>query len=137
MPVSVAMIRNRNTAQVFLQAESASHVVGSGTATAGMRFNLGGTVDSRSGGAYTGEFTWLLSGAAGDYEIRAALSSGTTPTAGPAMGAWSNLGTTREWSLSRSIVGAVSCVLAVDIRRVSDGVVIAGPVNINLDAERL
>lgn len=139
MTVAGAMIKKKTSGpQAFLQAEAAYATADApGTATAGMRFTSSGGVDSRINGTYTGEFTWLLSGAAADYQIRAVLSSGTTP-AGPSMGAWSALSTTREWYVDRSATpGVNSSVISVDIRRVSDSVVVAGPVNYTLDAEVL
>lgn len=65
---------------------------------------------------------WLVSGAASDYEVRATVNSGSL-TSGPT-GSWESLGTTRTWTLTRASVGTSSCVLLVEIRRVSDSVVV-------------
>lgn len=52
-----------------------------------------------------------------DYDIRATLVSGTTPS-GPTLGSttWHSLSSTREWSLTRSTVGITSCSISVSIR---------------------
>lgn len=68
--------------------------------------------------------TWLVPGSGADqFEIRAVLSSGNTPT-GDALNTWLNLGSTRSWGLSTTGLEK-SCELAVEIRQVSDGTVVA------------
>lgn len=61
-----------------------------------------------------------------DYEVRATLSSGTTPAG--TMGTWLNLGTTRSWTLSvsRSTLGTTSatCVVLFEIRPAGGGTVL-------------
>lgn len=67
------------------------------------------------------DYTWLLAGAAADYEVKAdilagSLSSGTT-------GSWMSLASARSWSVTRTVVGSNTCQMTVSIRRVSSGVV--------------
>lgn len=75
----------------------------------------------------TGEatYTWLLSGANSDYEIFVSVTSGAL-TSG-ATGLWLVLSSSRAYSVTRTsnVVGSDSATLACQIRRVSDGVVLA------------
>jgi hypothetical protein len=85
-------------------------------------------------GAGSNNYPWLSgSGAASDYEVRMTVTSGTP--SGPAAGSWHNLGTTRTWSVSNpaGLPRIVSAVFTLEIRRVSDSVVVAGPTTITLD----
>lgn len=52
-------------------------------------------VESAAGSS---DHTWLISGAASDYDVRATLNSGALSTG--TVGAWLNLGTSRNWSCS-------------------------------------
>lgn len=45
--------------------------------------------------------TWLLSGAAADYDVRATHVSGTVP-GGSALGSWLNCGVDNGWNVSNS-----------------------------------
>lgn len=69
--------------------------------------------------------TWLVSGAVGDYEARATVTSGAL-TSGTT-GAWLNLGTTRSWNLTRTsdVVGTDTATMTIEVRVVATGVVIA------------
>jgi hypothetical protein len=59
-----------------------------------------------------------------NYEVRATLNSGDTPS-GSALNSWLSLGTTRNWALIESGAGSSSsCSLNVEIRRASDGTVL-------------
>lgn len=139
MPAAIAMVKKKNTSQVFLSNQSVYHGLVSGNTTAGIRFNIGGTVDGLIGATYTNRFTWLLSGAAADYQILLTTVSGTSPS-GSAIATWLALNSVREWSITRSglaIPGTTESVFTLQIRRVSDSVVIAGPVTITLQCERI
>lgn len=52
-----------------------------------------------------------------DYEVRATLSSGNTPTG--TLGSWLSLGTTKSWTLQSSS-GALSSVILLEIRWTGD-----------------
>lgn len=68
--------------------------------------------------------TWLMAGAASDYEVRATLTSGSITGT---FGSWLGLGTTRTWSKS----GAASTAsMDVEIRLAASGAVVAGPVGV-------
>lgn len=103
---------------------------------AGYRTNASGIAERRNGTDYTTLETWLLSGAAGDYDVRAtltagALSSGTT-------GTWLDMGTSREWYCQDSIVDGtpVTATLTIEIR---DGtsLVVLDSATITLSSERI
>src|SRR5262249_30066930 len=70
-------------------------------------------------------FRWLLAGSPGDYEIRATLVDGATPTSGAALGSWLSLSTDRTWVLARTTVGAVNCRLLIEIRDAATDVFLA------------
>jgi hypothetical protein len=78
---------------------------------------------SHFGGADIGD--WLSPKSGMDqYEVRATLDSGNTPT-GSALNAWLNLGSDRSWALSAPGTGTFkSCTLTIEIRRVSDHVIV-------------
>jgi hypothetical protein len=72
----------------------------------------------------SGNWTWLLYGLNTDYQIQATLVSGSTPSGSP-VGSWLSLGTSRSWTISRSLTGSTGCSLNIQVRRVVDQVIIA------------
>lgn len=93
------------------------------TAEVGYRLTSGGEEESYEGDppspvVWSSISTWLLAGAAGDYECRLTNVSGTNPTSGPAMATWLALSTTREWVWTDSTQddSAVSFVGTIEIR---------------------
>jgi len=118
--------------RVYLQNHSVASVQSSGTAIAG--FSLANFFDAqeRVQAVYTTVWAWLTGGVAADYEARWTNVSGTL-TAGTA-GSWQVLSTTREWNVQRSVLGVKACQGTLEIRRVSDGVVMA-TATIDLSAE--
>jgi len=68
--------------------------------------------------------TWLPSGTGADYAVRATLTpGGDTPTGDVTN--WQVLSSNRIWTLvSLTVSGTLECELTVEIRRVSDSVVI-------------
>lgn len=77
--------------------------------------------------------TWLNSGTAADYDVRATLVSGTSPSG--ALATWLNLASSSSWSLTRGSLGTASCFLTVEIGLAGSGVAIA-TATINIQAER-
>lgn len=69
--------------------------------------------------------TWLLGGSAGDYDVRATLTSGTL-TLGTT-GSWLNLGTSRSWNVTRTddAAGTTTAEMTVEIRLAATGAVLA------------
>ena len=78
--------------------------------------------------------TWLLSGAASDYDVRATVVSGTLTTG--TTGSWLNLGTTRTWTKVRTsnISGIDTVSLTIEISLAGAGVAIA-TATVDLTAE--
>ena len=70
-----------------------------------------------------GSGTWLLSGSASDYEVRATVVSGSV-TSGT-LNTWLGLGTTRTWTRTRTTVGSSAVTLQIEIRLAATGTVIA------------
>ena len=66
---------------------------------------------------------WLTSGTASNYEVRATVTSGTL-TSGTS-GSWLSCGTTRTWTKSNGAQdnSVLTCVMTVEIRLASTGVV--------------
>ncbi len=84
--------------------------------------NDGFTYREKNGGARNQSFPWLnpQMGMSG-YAVRATQISGDVPDG--TLGAWLNLGTDRSWGLG-SDAGVLDCTLTIEIRRVSDSVVV-------------
>lgn len=105
-----------------------------GTVTAGYRINSSGEAESRKNGTYAWLETWLLSGSASGYDVKAtvtsgSLSSGTTDT-------WLNCGTSREWYVQNSIPGtSIACTFTVELRPTGGGSTLDSA-TINLQADR-
>ena len=119
--------------RINIADQNATHSVGSGTATGGYRLNTSGIVEKRLGGSYTTLETWLSFGTASNYECRAtvisgALSSGTA-------GSWLSLGTSREWTVTQSVVGTNTCDLTIEIRNAST-LVVLDSATITIEADR-
>lgn len=68
-------------------------------------------------------FTWKNSGNVSDYQVRATVTSGTTP-GGDGVGSWLSLGTSRSWSLNQYGDGTKQCTITVEIRLQSTGQVL-------------
>jgi hypothetical protein len=72
--------------------------------------------------------TWLIRGAASDYQVRATTVSGTTPdVASDALSTWLSLSSSRTWQLTKTGGAAgssVSCVLTIEIREAASGTVL-------------
>ena len=79
-------------------------------------FHPSGTVIGNGASNYT----WLLSGAAADYElwVDIASSSGTAPSG--TFNAWLPLSSARLYQSTRTLIGMNFALLNVKIRRVSD-----------------
>ena len=72
--------------------------------------------------------TWLVSGSAGDFQIRFTKYAGTNPTyVNSANNTWYTLGTTDKGFYLESVSGNiyVTCSVYVTVRRTSDSVVVA------------
>lgn len=116
-----------SSAQVYMEGGSASYTAfGADDATVGVEVNADGYFKENESiigsESYPNLFQWKLQGAAGDYEVRATLDSGTL-TSGTT-GSWLACSTTRTWVRTRTANGTSSAQLTIEIRRVSDSVVV-------------
>lgn len=106
-----------------------------GTTKAGYQLDNAGVAKKNVDSVYTsisGE--WLVTGAVGDYECRATLVSGTSPS-GDSLATWLALSTSREWYLSTPTLGQyLVCTLTIEIRRTYDLVVLA-TATVDLDSD--
>lgn len=106
-----------------------------GTATAGYRLNSSGIAESQVNTGYSTLETWLLSGSASAYEVRATLSSGTLSSG--TTGTWENLGTSRSWTVADSTLDPYmsEAVIVVEIRDATT-LLVLDTATITLQAER-
>lgn len=79
--------------------------MGLGMQTAAYRLATSGVVQRGINGVYNTLETWLLSGAASDYEARVTETGGAGLNGGNAVSTWLSLGGNLEWSLSESSSG--------------------------------
>lgn len=123
---------------VSIQSRSVSRAVVSGSTIAGWRLGSSGAVSSREGNVYTTQETWLQSGAAGDYEVRATVASGITP-AGSAVGTWLDAGVDQEWYVQDAVADGspAETSLTVELRFKGGSGTILSTATINLSSERL
>jgi hypothetical protein len=101
-----------STRTVYDSAEAATATAKYKLDNDGIAYTMRDVLDASTYQAISGE--WLLSGAAGSYECRATVVSGT-PTSGTT-GSWLNLGTDREWTQARATNGTSTTVLTVEVR---------------------
>ena len=76
---------------------------GAGVRTSTYRLNTTGAVQQDKSGAVATLETWLLSGAAADYDARVTIISGTFFSG--TVGSWLNLAVTRDWTIKRTLGG--------------------------------
>lgn len=68
-----------------------------------------------------GNYQWVTNGTPSDYEVRATVNSGGVSSGSAATGSWLAMTSSRTWQ--RTSPGSPS--LTIEIRRVSDSVVVA------------
>ena len=92
---------------------------------AGIRLNSSGIVEiSETTASWTAADTWLLVGLNSDFECRWTTDTGTLTSGTEAT--WEALSSTRTWTKQKTGgVGSVSVTGTLEIRRASDGVVVA------------
>lgn len=89
-----------------------------GTATASVVFRANGSQATGENGSFSVVGNWVNPAfAANEWEVRATLDSGVTPSVG-ALNTWQPLASDRTWSLSRIAVGVSECSLTFEFRRV-------------------
>ena len=113
-------------------------IVGTGgTQTITYQLNTSGAVERWRNGVYNTLETWLLSGAAADYDARATLNFGSVT--GSATSSWLNLGTTRNWSKADTTANGEpqEAQIYVEIRLAAAPNTVLSAATINLYAERV
>lgn len=128
-----ALFASLSGGRVRLSDQVSFHAVATpATATAGYRLVNTGAAQKRISGSYVAIANeWLLLGSGSDYESRATLNSGDTPTG--TLATWQALSTTRTWELSTSS-GSLACNLTIEIRDVATSTVLASA-DIDLSVE--
>lgn len=111
---------------VYLQNATRNANNANANATAELRFGASQVQSRANGGALNNLFTWLISGARADYEVRWTVISGL-PSSGPT-GTWTNLGSDVVWTLIRTAAGTISASGTVEIRPAGGGAVMASAV---------
>ena len=99
-----------------------------GTAICGIRLAADGTATnvrlSQGNQAISSEWARPLDAGNGAlYEARVTVTSGTLTNG--TTGSWLALSSQRDWDVERSTVGSKACTFTLEIRRVSDSVVVA------------
>ena len=120
--------------QIALSNVSVSSI-GAGSQTATYTLESDGDVMSDSsifGPVDEGDWITPKANAPSDYEARATLDSGDTPTG--TLGSWLALTSNRAWSLTQSTVGNKQAILTIEIRKGS-GATLASA-TITLEAEQ-
>lgn len=86
-------------------------------ATIDLAFNtVGNVVTTENAAVQTTRYSWLVTGAVGDYDILATVTAGSVE--GSATGVWLNLGISRNWSVTNvsNLAGTVSATMTIEIR---------------------
>ena len=83
------------------------------------------------------DYQWLTGiGTGSNYQVKADYVSGVTP-GGSALGTWLSLSTSAQWNVTAGIGVYNYSVINVSIRDAGTGVVLAGPVPITVECNRL
>lgn len=102
-------------------------------ASATYNHNAFGSVTTQiNGGTATTLGTWLLFGAAADYEVRMTMQSGTN-FAGSALSTWLAANSNRSWNQTLGAIGTATGTGLLEIRRVSTGTIL-GSATVTLTA---
>lgn len=121
-PIQIMLMGGTQTPPVSIESVTATRRSNTGgTATASYNLNDTGAGTYSLTAGFSG-FTWMNTGVVGDYQVRATFVSGTVPVG--TLGSWLSLGTTRTWSLTQSGEGEKTCVLTIEIRLLSTGVIL-------------
>lgn len=102
----------------------------------GYRINSNGKAQRKEtpAGSYTDIEDWLGVGTNSLYEVRGTLlSSSGTATRSGTLDVWLACTSTREWALEKAAIGTSTWSIKIEIRRVSDGVIVAS-CTVNLES---
>lgn len=125
----VAIMRMASGGTVKLLSDSVTSIMSHpSSATATYTVDNGGGVDGGDGGFYK----WLGGGTPANYEINATLNSGTVTGT---FGSWLNLGTSRSWSLTESIIGTKTGSITVQIRPTGGAVLATATISFHAEVD--
>lgn len=137
MPV-IQMLMGGVSASSRVQVFS-GYIIGIGSTVLASRalveFNTDGTQYRQEGSAAKASMgSWLKTGVVGDYQIRATLTSGTSPSG--TVGSWLALSSTQTWSVSAPSGTQVVTELLFEIRDAATSAVLDSATVI-LDSTRM
>lgn len=134
-PLFPILSRNRASLPRLIAANYSHMRITPDTARASFTLGSDGrvTTEGSAGPSSASSYAWLDSGNGALYDVRATLSSGTTPT-GSAVGSWLQLSTSRSWVQTRTSTGERMCDLLIEIRPTGGGATVASA-TISLSAE--
>ena len=136
LPISLLDFLGAYAAQVIIATPRFIQSVVSGvTATVGYEWRASATYEMEQGGYMPLDNPWLQSGAAADYQVRWTTTAGGLSGGSAAVGTWLTCNATHLWRCARASIGTAGCTGTVEVRRVSDSVIIATAI-IDLFAER-
>lgn len=133
--IAILASNSASTGQVSISNQA---IIASGTTsqTAAYQANLSGAIRGGENGVYSSLETWLRSGAASDYEIRATLLSGDAVESGT-MNTWQGLGTTREWSQDAKLYDTeYYSILTIEIRLAASPFTVLDTATVSLTASK-
>lgn len=106
---------------------------------AGVSLNADGTEYAWSAAGSATGFdlgNWLVNGSASEFWARCTLNAGTLDGANSGVGSWLRLNTTRNWAILRTVNGADTADIDIDIATDSGGANIFASANYALSATR-
>lgn len=111
------MLLGSGSSSIVTAQTVAVSALSTSTATASVVFRANGSQATGENGSLSTIGNWVNPAfAANEWEIRATLDSGVTPSVGT-LNTWEALTSDRIWSLSRLSVGISECSLTFEFRR--------------------
>lgn len=124
--------------QVYLQGSFIGDFPPSGTALAGIDIKTTGSVEEVDSSGVIGYYTWKLAGATSDYQVRATKTSGSlsdfNAPGTELLNTWYTVSSDVNFRINRPTTGDNTLVFTLEVRRVSDSVVIA-TTSVSLEAQ--
>lgn len=111
------------------------------SSTAGVTFNTDGTL-TYQGNACSGSTNWFVPqtlGIGSRYWVKLVQATGTAPSSGPALGAWTLMSSSASWSWTVIRSGGGSTrnftgTLYISSDGTDTGIVVSAPVNVSVEA---
>lgn len=123
-PIEIARLAGSGQILVNIFDDTATDRQIDSMATAVYQLLSSGTGQSSRNTGVPSTWTWLLVGVNSDYQVRATLVSGPSPT-GDALGSWLSLNSSRAWQIANANPGTVvTSVITVEIRKVANSQIV-------------